>query len=93
MLSYANGPINAAYVVEVKSHAREESIAQMKALLTRFRQFFREHGDKRVFGILTAVDLSAELRERALREGFYVARIDDQVFELDVPADSQLIAY
>ncbi|EGV17418.1 DUF3782 domain-containing protein [Thiocapsa marina] len=93
VLSYANGPINAAYVVEVKSHAREESIAQMKALLTRFRQFFPEHGDKRLYGILAAVDLSAELRERALREGFYVARIHDQVFELDVPADFQPIAY
>jgi hypothetical protein len=93
VLSYANGPINAAYVVEVKSHAREESIAQMKALLTRFRQFFPEHGDKRVYGILAAVDLSAELRERALREGFYVARIHDQVFELDVPAGFQPIAY
>lgn len=40
MLSYANGPINAAYVVEVKSHAREESIAQMNELLVRSRQFF-----------------------------------------------------
>jgi hypothetical protein len=93
VLAYANGAINAAYLVEVKSHAREESIVQMKTLLTRFRQFFPEHGDKRLYGILAAVDLSGELRGRALREGFYVARIHDQVFELDVPADFQPIAY
>ena len=93
VLAWANGPINAAYLVEVKSHAREESIGQMKALLTRFRRFFPEHGDKRLYGILAAVDLSAELRERALREGFYVARIHDEVFELDVPADFQPTAY
>ncbi|WP_245731726.1 DUF3782 domain-containing protein [Thiocapsa roseopersicina] len=48
VLSYANGPINAAYVVEAKSHAREESITQMKALLARFRQFFPEHSGKRL---------------------------------------------
>jgi hypothetical protein len=93
VLAYANGAINAAYLVEVKSHAREESIVQMKTLLTRFRQFFPEHSDKRLYGILAAVDLSGELRGRALREGFYVARIHDQVFELDVPADFQPIAY
>lgn len=93
VLSYANGPINAAYVVEAKSYARGESITQMKALLARFRQFFPEHSGKRLYGILAAVDLSADLRERALREGFHVARIHDQVFELDVPADFQPIAY
>jgi hypothetical protein len=28
VLAYANGPVNAAYVVEVKSHLREEGITQ-----------------------------------------------------------------
>ncbi|WP_295402308.1 DUF3782 domain-containing protein [uncultured Thiocystis sp.] len=93
VLSYANGPINAAYVVEVKSHLREEAIAQLKALLERFRTFFPEHRDKRVYGILAAVDLSAAMRERVLSEGFYVARIHDQVFELDVPEGFQPRAY
>ncbi|MBK1717659.1 DUF3782 domain-containing protein [Thiocystis violacea] len=89
VLSYANGDLKAVYLVEVKSHLREEAIAQMKTLLEQFRVFFPEHRDKRLFGILAAVDLSAAMRERALREGFYVARIHDQVFELDVPDDFQ----
>ena len=86
-LAYANGEINAAYLVEVKSHLREEAIGQLRTLLKQFRDFFPEHRDKRLFGILATVDSSAALRERALREGFYVARIHDSVFELDVPAD------
>jgi len=45
--------------------------------------------DKRLHGILSAVDLSAEMRERVLRAGFYVARIHDQIFALDVPDDFQ----
>jgi RecB family endonuclease NucS len=77
----------------VKSHAREESIVQMKMLLARFREFFPEHRDKRLYGILAAVDLSAALRARALREGLYVARIHDEIFEIDVPADFQPIAH
>lgn len=93
VLAYANGTLNAAYVVEVKSHPREESIVQMKNLLERFRDYFPEHREKTVYGILAAVDLSAALRERILREGLYVARIHDQIFELDIPNDFQPKAY
>jgi RecB family endonuclease NucS len=75
------------FVVEVKSHAREESIVQIKTLLERFRHYFPEHKEKTVFGILAAADISPALRERALREGLYVARIHDSVFEMDTPDD------
>ena len=93
VLAYANGPVNAAYIVEVKSHAREESIAQLKTLLHRFRDFFPEHRDKQLYGILAAVDLSASLREKALQEGLYVAHIHDEVFTLDTPEDFQPRAF
>lgn len=87
VLAYANGDINEAYVVEVKSHAREEAIDQLRSILERFRRVFPEHKDKTVYGILAAVDLSDALRERVLRAGFYTARIHDSVFDLDVPAN------
>ncbi|WP_295393660.1 DUF3782 domain-containing protein [uncultured Thiodictyon sp.] len=93
VLAYANGPVNAAYVVEVKSHLREEGITQLRDLLQRFREFLPEHRDKRLYGILAAVDLTPALRERVLREGFYVARIQDQVFTLDVPEGFQPRGY
>ncbi len=93
VLAYANSEVKEAYVVEVKSHAREEAIVQLRNILERFRRFFPEHKDKAVYGILAAVDLSAELRERVLKAGFYVARIHDEVFELDVPANFKPKAY
>ena len=89
VLAYTNGELNIAYIVEVKSHAREESITQLKSILQRFRRFFPEHKDKKLYGILAAVHVSPELREKILREGFYVARIHDQVFELDIPDNFQ----
>ena len=89
VLAYTNGELNTAYIVEVKSHAREESITQLKSILQRFRSFFPEHKDKKLYGILAAVHLSSELREKILQEGFYVARIHDQVFELDIPDNFQ----
>ncbi|AKV66114.1 MULTISPECIES: DUF3782 domain-containing protein [Microcystis] len=93
VLAYTNGELNIAYIVEVKSHAREESITQLKSILQRFRRFFPEHKDKKLYGILAAVHVSPELREKILREGFYVARIHDQVFELDIPDNFQPQTY
>ncbi|MDM3852580.1 MAG: DUF3782 domain-containing protein [Aphanizomenon gracile PMC649.10] len=93
VLAYANGELNTAYIVEVKSHAREDSIIQLKSILQRFRKFFPEHKDKRLYGILASVDLSNELREKILQEGLYVARIHDQVFELDIPDNFQAQTY
>jgi hypothetical protein len=93
VLAYANGNLNTAYVVEVKSHAREDSITQLKSILQRFRTFFPEHKDKRLYGILASVDMSPELRQKTLQEGFYVARIHDQVFELDTPDNFQPQSY
>jgi hypothetical protein len=85
VLAYSNGELNTAYIVEVKSHVRQEDITQLKSILQRFRRFFPEHKDKKLYGILAAVDLSPELRKKILQEGLYVARIHDQVFELDIP--------
>ncbi|MEB3162379.1 MAG: hypothetical protein VKK80_04050 [Prochlorothrix sp.] len=89
VLAYANSDRQAVYVVEVKSHPREESIEQMRRLLQRFPEFFPEHHDKALYGILAAVDVSAAVREQFLAEGLYVARIEDEVFALDVPEGFQ----
>lgn len=89
VLAYANGDRQAVYVVEVKSHPREESVEQMRRLLQRFPEFFPEHSDKELYGILAAVDLSETVREKVLAEGLYVARIEDEVFALDVPEGFQ----
>ena len=93
VLAYTNGNLNIAYVVEVKSHAREDSITQLKSILQRFRTFFPEHKDKQLYGILASVDMSPELRQKTLQEGFYVARIQDQVFEIDTPENFQPQSY
>ncbi len=86
VLAYANSTVNEVYVVEVKSRLREEGVSQMQKIMDRFRRFFPEHHGKKVYGILAAVDMSAELRDRVMDAGFYAARICNDVFSLDVPA-------
>jgi len=89
VLAYSNSSINEAYVVEVKSHLREEAITQLNTLMGNFRALFPEHADKKVFGIIAAVDMSEMLKKRVLEAGFYVARIQDETFSLESPSGFQ----
>ncbi|MDP2902523.1 MAG: DUF3782 domain-containing protein [Methylovulum sp.] len=85
VLAYANSAINEVYVVEVKSHLREEAITQLNGLMANFKTLFPEHKDKKLYGIIAAVDMSEALKQRVLAAGFYMARIQDGTFSLDVP--------
>lgn len=89
VLAYANSAINEAYVVEVKSHLREEGISQLNEIMANFRQLFPEHQDKKLYGIIAAVDISDSLKQRVLAAGFYVARIKNETFSLDTPEGFQ----
>lgn len=82
VLGLANGDINSVVVVEVKSHLKERDVEQMLRMLNQFTDFFPEHKDKKLYGILAFVDGSEEIRQQAVRAGLYTARIHDEVFDL-----------
>jgi hypothetical protein len=85
VLAYSNSGTNEVYVVEVKSHLREDGLQQMLRTLREFRSFFPEHGSKKLYGILAVVDAPPDLQEKVLREGINLARIHDGVVEVQVP--------
>ncbi len=85
VMAYANTDVNKVYLIEVKSHLREEGIEQLLKSLKRFSKFFPEHRDKKVYGVLAVVDASPELKKRTLDEGLYLAMIHDDLFEITVP--------
>jgi hypothetical protein len=85
VLAYANSDLNTAHVVEVKSRLRERDLKQVLSILERFPEFFPEHADKRVFGIVATVDVSEEERQRVLEKGLYLASIEDDLFKMETP--------
>ena len=89
VLAYANSAVNEVYAVEVKSHLREEGINQLSTLMANFRNLFPEHADKKLYGIIAAVDMSEDIKKRVLDAGFYAARIKDEVLSLDTPEGFQ----
>ena len=87
VLAYSNSKVNEVYIVEVKSHLRQEGIDQMKKILREFQSYFPGHTGKKVYGILAVVDVNDEFRAKVLQEGIYLAQIHDDEFELQVPDD------
>jgi hypothetical protein len=93
VLAYSHLRTDRVYIVEIKSHLREEGLRQMLRKLREFPEFFPEHAGKKVYGILAAVDVPDELRERVLKEGIYLAIIHDDEFEIRVPEGFQPRAF
>ena len=85
MFAYSNSKGNEAFVVEVKSHLREKGYERLLQVLHDFPQFFPEHRDKRLFGILACVDAPENLERRVLQSGIYLAKIHDETFRIQVP--------
>jgi hypothetical protein len=92
VLAYSNSS-DELFVVEVKSHLREEALEQMRKTLSEVRDFLPNHRDKKVYGILAAVDAPENLRQQILAEGIYLARIHDGQFEIQVPESFEPRAY
>src|SRR5262245_22233231 len=84
-LAYDDGTRNEVYVVEVKSHLTQEGIEQLLNSLAAFPTFYPHLRDRKLYGIIAAVDISDALRQAALKRGLYVARINDDTFKLSVP--------
>ncbi|MFL6291864.1 MAG: DUF3782 domain-containing protein [Thermoanaerobaculia bacterium] len=92
VLAYSNTRDD-LFVVEVKSHLREEALDQMRKTLRELRDYFPDHRDKKVYGVLAAVDAPEKLQEKVLAEGIYLARIHDGQFEIQVPDGFQPRAF
>lgn len=85
VLSYANGELNQAIVVEVKSRVKREAIDQLRNIMERFREFFPEHKEKSLLAILAGVDWDRGVAEEAQGVGFLTASIHDEIFDLNAP--------
>ena len=61
------------------------TIEQLEKIMKRFREFYPEHKDKAVMGILAGVDWNRGVEEEARDAGFPTAAIRDEIFESTTP--------
>lgn len=85
VLAYDNGDRNEAYLVEVKSHLTSEGIEQMLKTLEEFPKFFLPLANRKIYGIIAAIDIPENLRNEVANKGLYLARISDGTFRLETP--------
>jgi len=93
VMAYSNSSNNEVFIVEVKSHLKEDGFQQFQKNLERFFDFFPSHKGKKLYGILAVVDAPLDLRRKVLKEGIYLARIHDDLFEIQVPEEFEPRAY
>ena len=85
VLGYANSTTNLAIVAEVKNRANDAAIDQVLEQITEFHSFYPEHRDKKVQGLLAAVNFPPDVKKRALDSGLHIAILEDDLFTLQDP--------
>ena len=87
VLAYSNGGLNRGMIVEIKSNLRREDIAQMKRKMDGIFQLLPEHRYKTFQGMIACVSGTADLKQQVLENGWYLAHIGEDLFELETPGD------
>ncbi|MGH9934644.1 MAG: DUF3782 domain-containing protein [Blastocatellia bacterium] len=85
VLAYDTGSLNEAYVIEVKSRLDQGGIDQILESIALLPRFFPPARDRKIYGMIAAVDIPENLYKAAIKEGLYIARISDGSFKLAVP--------
>lgn len=87
ILAYSNGGLNRGMIVEIKSNLRKEDIAQMKRKMDGVFQLLPEHRNKTFQGMIACVSGTADLKQQVLENGWHLAHIGEDLFELETPAN------
>jgi hypothetical protein len=93
LLGYSREERTDAYIVEIKSRFDEEDLQQDLNTLQQAPKFFPQLRDKRLYGIVVAVDIPENMRRRVIKAGLYLALPHDDTFKLAVPRGFKPVAF
>jgi hypothetical protein len=74
-----------AYIIEVKSRLDQAGIDRLLKTIAEAPQFIPAIRGLKLYGIIAAVDIPDNVRDKVLKEGLYLARISDGTFTMQVP--------
>ena len=73
------------FIIEIKSHYRQDAFEQLLNQIERFRRVKLEHSDKKIYGVLVATHYEKENINELLRNGIYFISISNDLVELQIP--------
>jgi len=82
-----NGSRNICVVIEVKSNLNQQELSKVIKKMDDVRTFFPEYASMKLYGVIAAIHTSRGIEERVYKAGFYLARMSEKTFRLDVPKD------
>jgi hypothetical protein len=85
IFAYSNSVRNEAFIVEVKTTLNNDALKQLEKNLKKFRGFFPEHNEKKLFGIISAVKATQTMIDKVYKRGFYFATVKDGLFKVEIP--------
>ncbi len=93
ILAYSNGTIDKAMIVEIKSKLRQEDIDQMKRKMDEVFHWLPEHKNKAFYGMIAYVSGHSDLKRQIIENGWYLACVGDEIFEMETPIGFQPRSY
>lgn len=85
VLAYSNSTKNEVFIIEIKATLSELAIEQLQKEVERFKEYFPEHSDKKVYGIMCAIKASDKLKRQVYDKGFYFASANEGLFKILIP--------
>jgi RecB family endonuclease NucS len=82
IFGYANGTENIAVCVEVKSHARQDSIDQLLEIMEKLPKYIPDHANKKIYGMIACAQINDDTKKQLNKKGIYLATLNDEIFEL-----------
>lgn len=93
VLAYSNGSVDKGMIVEIKSKLRQEDIDQMKRKMDEVFFWLPEHKNKTFYGMIAYVSGHSDLKRQIIENGWYLAHVGDELFEMETPPGFQPRGY
>lgn len=84
-IGYSNSNRNELYIVELKTKLRADDLDQLDKIVKNIFTFLPEHKDKKVYGVLIAVNFDEKMAKQITDKGYYFAHISGGLLVLDQP--------
>jgi len=93
VLAYSNGSMDKGMIVEIKSKLTQRDIDQMTRKMNDVFKVMPEQRDKTFYGMVAYVSGHSDLKRQILKNGWYLAHIGDEIFEMETPVGFQPHGY
>ena len=93
VLAYSNGTIDKGMIVEIKSRLNQRDIDQMKRKMDDVFKVMPEQKNKTFYGMVAYVTGHENLKRQIIENGWYLAHIGDEIFEIETPMGFEAHGY